>query len=358
MVIDAVRWFLERVAEYSLSAVSSWDAFTAAIGEIGGTFTRLTSGLAWPYLLASVTIAGVAYALSRKRDVLSAPSFRAFLFPRSVYGHPSAMLDYRFYLVSALLNALLMFPMLAGISVLAGKMAKAFLIGYLAWKPVVTLSTPGLFAAALGFFLLHDFINYCAHLLLHKVPLLWSFHQVHHSADVLTPISAYRAHPLEFYVSAILRAPVIGLAFVFYENVPAQDLAVTTIFGVSLVGFLYGLSGPHLQHSHLPISYGPLLDRVLVTPIAHQTHHSLDPRHHNKNFGVKFALWDWLFGTLCLPDPHERLRFGLVGMKKDDFETVGKLYVGPFRRAGGLIQRSRTSGPLTRSQDAVRPEGL
>ena len=356
-MIDTVRWFLARVAEFSLSAVSSWDHFTAAIGEILGTFTSLTSGLAWPYLLASVTIAGVAYHLSKKSDVLSAPSFRAFLFPRPVYGHPSAKLDYRFYLVSALLNVLLIFPMLAGFGVFAGKMGKVVLSGHLAWEPPAILPAPYLFAAALGFYLLHDFMNYCAHLLLHKVPLLWSFHQVHHSADVLTPISAYRAHPLEFFVSAILRAPVIGLAFVFYENFPAQDLAVTTIFGVSLVGFMYGLSGPHLQHSHLSISYGPLLNRVLVSPIVHQTHHSIDPRHRDKNFGVKFALWDWLFGTLYVPDRQERLQFGLVGMNKVDFATVGKLYVGPFQRAGGLFRRSLTSGPLTRSQDAERSEG-
>ena len=358
MVIDAIRWFLERVAEYSLSAVSSWDSFAAAIGELGGTFTRFTSGLAWPYLLASVTIAGVAYHLSKKRDVPLASSFRAFLFPRAVYGHPSAFLDYRFYLVSVLLNVLLFVPMLVGIGVLAEKMGKGVLIGYLGWEAPATLPVPALFAAALGFYLLHDFMNYWAHLLLHKVPLLWSFHQVHHSAEVLTPITAYRAHPLEFFVTAILRAPVIGLAFVFYEHISPQDLAVTTIFGISLVGFMYGLSGFHLQHSHLPISYGPLLNRVLMSPIVHQTHHSLDPRHHDKNFGVKFALWDWLFGTLCVPDRHERLQFGLMGMKKDDFLTVGKLYVGPFQRAGGLIRRCFASGPLTRSQDAGRSEGL
>lgn len=358
MVIDTVRWFVERVAEYSLSAVTSWDRFTAAIGEIGGIFTRLTSGLAWPYLLASLMITGVAYHLSKKSDVLSARSFRAFLFPRLVYGHPSALLDYRFYLVSALLNVLLIFPILVGVGVFAEKVGKIVLSGHLGWEPPATLPVPYLFAASLGFYLLHDFVNYWAHVLLHKVPLMWSFHQVHHSAEVLTPISAYRAHPLEFFVTAILRAPVIGLAFVFYENLSPQDLAVTTVFGVSLVGFMYGLSGPHLQHSHIPISYGPLLDRVLVTPIVHQTHHSLDPRHRDKNFGVKFAMWDWLFGTLCVPDRQERLQFGLVGMKKDDFSTVGKLYVGPFQRAGGLIRRSLGSGALTRPQDAVRSEGL
>ena len=121
---------------------------------------------------------------------------------------------------------------------------------------------------------------------------------------------------------------------------------------------MYGLSGPHLQHSHLPISYGPLLNRVLMSPMVHQTHHSIDPRHRDKNFGVKFALWDWLFGTLCVPDRHERLQVGLVGMNKDEFTTVGQLYLGPFRRAGGLIRRCLASGPFTRSQDAVRSEGL
>jgi len=358
MVIDAVRWFLERVAEYSLSAVSSWDHFTTAIGEIGGTFTRLTSGLAWPYLFASVTIAGVAYGLSRACEAPFASTFRAFLFPRHVYAHSSALLDYRFYLVSVLLNVLLFFPVLAGLSVLIGKMAKVLLTGYLAWTPPATLPAHTLFAAALGFYLLHDFMNYWGHVLFHKVPFLWAFHQVHHSAEVLTPISAYRAHPVEFFVTAILRAPVIGLAFVFYENIPAQDVAATMIFGVGLIGFVYGLSGFHLQHSHLPISYGPLLNRVVMSPIVHQTHHSLDPRHHDKNFGVKFALWDWMFGTLCVPARHERLQFGLVGANKNDFSTVGKLYVGPFQRVGRHFRRRLASGLGAHPQDAIRSEGL
>ncbi|ULA64656.1 MAG: Fatty acid hydroxylase domain-containing protein [Nitrospira sp.] len=357
-MIDAVRWFLERVAEYSLSTVSSWDRFTAAIGEIGGTFTRLNSGLAWPYLLASVTIAGVAYSLSRKGEALSVSSFRAFLFPRFVYGHSSAWVDYRFYAVSVVLNALFFVPMLVGFALLAEKMGKIVLTGYLGWISPTTLPVPVLFAAMLGFYLLYDFINYVGHVLLHKVPFLWTFHQVHHSAEVLTPISGFRAHPVEFFVTAILRAPVIGFAVVFYQHISTQDLAATTIFGVSLIGFLHGLSGHHLQHSHLPISYGPLLDRILVTPIVHQAHHSIDPCHHDKNFGVKFSLWDWMFGTLCVPDCHERLQFGLVGESKDEFSTVGKLYVGPFKRVGGLLRRSLVSGLFNRPQNPVRSDGL
>jgi sterol desaturase/sphingolipid hydroxylase (fatty acid hydroxylase superfamily) len=333
MVIEGARWFLERVAEYSLSAFASWTNFTTAIGVIRGTFTDLTSGLAWPYLLASLLIAGAAFSFSKKHDAPTSSSFWAFLFPRHVYRHPSAVLDYRFYIVNTLLKVLLWVPILAGIGLLGQKMMKAVLIGYASWEPPTTLPLAYLFGAVFGFYLLHDLINYWAHVLLHKVPALWSFHQVHHSAEVMTPITAYRAHPMEFFVTAILQAPVIGLAFVFYQNISAHDLEVTAIFGISIVSFMYGLSGFHLQHSHLPISYGPLVNRFIVSPIQHQVHHSIDPRHRNKNFGVKFAVWDALFGTLYVPRQTETLRVGLPDADPREFSTVRQLYFLPFAKA-------------------------
>ncbi len=44
-------------------------------------------------------------------------------------------------------------------------------------------------AADLGFFI--------GHYLTHKVPLLWEFHKVHHSAPVLNPLTNYRFHPVD-----------------------------------------------------------------------------------------------------------------------------------------------------------------
>ncbi len=43
----------------------------------------------------------------------------------------------------------------------------------------------------------------------------------------------------------------------------------------------------------------------------HQAHHSADAAQHDKNFATVFALWDWMFGTLYLPDRTERFRFGV-----------------------------------------------
>jgi len=34
------------------------------------------------------------------------------------------------------------------------------------------------------------------------VPFLWEFHKVHHSANVLTPITAFRVHPVDTWLFA------------------------------------------------------------------------------------------------------------------------------------------------------------
>ena len=64
----------------------------------------------------------------------------------------------------------------------------------------------------------------------------------------------------------------------------------------------------------------------LVQPLA-------DPRHRDKNFGEKFALWDALFGTLYVPKEREILQVGLQNADPREFATVRQLYFLPFRNA-------------------------
>ena len=159
-------------------------------------------------------------------------------------------------------------------------------------------------------------------------------HQVHHSAEVLTPSTAYRVHPVELIGFAVFHAPAIGLAAAFYQNLIGPPVQVATIFGVSFLGLL----GSHLRHSHILFSFGPLVSRIILSPAQHVIHHSVDPQHWDKNFGVKFAFWDALFGTLYVPKRVETLRFGLPDAEPRDFTTVSKLYFLPFAKsARGLI---------------------
>ena len=74
---------------------------------------------------------------------------------------------------------------------------------------------------------------------------------------------------------------------------------------------VWNLAFAHLRHSHVAMPFPRWLSYVLVSPHMHQVHHSVEERHHDRNFATVFALWDWAFGTLYLPDPRERFRFGL-----------------------------------------------
>ncbi|BCA56842.1 fatty acid hydroxylase [Nitrospira sp. KM1] len=332
MTIDGVIWALKKIAEYSLVSVSSWDAFFTGIGRAARTFTDLESGMAWPYLLASFTIAAGVFMYARRRGEAKPGTFVSFLFPREVYGHTSAALDYQFYAINLVLKFLFWVPIMTGMGMIGYKAMAAILVEWMKWEPPARLSTGQALGAAFGLFVLYDFVNYCSHVLFHKIPVLWAFHEVHHSAQVMTPITAFRAHPMELLFPALLQMPVIGFAAVFYQNVAPRDLEVDTVFGIGLFTFAFGLLGHHLQHSHIWLSFGPILSRLYISPAQHQIHHSVDARHRNRNFGVKFAIWDTLFGTLYVPPGRETIQLGVPNQKTVVFTSVTRIYFLPFVR--------------------------
>lgn len=345
MIIEYATWFFEKVSEYSLASFASWSSFTAAIGKVAGTFTDLESGMAWPYLLASLLFAGAVFLWAGQSDGTKPRSFSTFLFPRQVYLHSSAILDYKFHAINVFLKFLFYVPIMVGMGTIGYKTMSVVVIGYLSWEPPTTLSTVEALGAAFGFFVLYDFINYCSHVLFHKVPVLWAFHRVHHSARVLTPVTAFRGHPTELFFPAFLQMPVIGLAAVFYQNVSPRDMEVATIFGIGLFTFIFGLVGHHLQHSHVWLSFGPVLSQVYISPAQHQIHHSTHPRHRDKNFGVKFAVWDALFGTLYVPKFRESIQVGLPESDPREFRKVSELYFRPFADVfGGFTMSDRRRG--------------
>lgn len=329
MVLEGIQWFLERVVEYSFSSFSSWNDFTSAIAKVPRVFTDFSHGLAWPYLLSSLLVAWVIFILAKWRGTTGVASFREFAFPGRLYRHPSTVLDCRFCAIDLVLFFLLYVPIITGINLLGCKVMSAVIFGLSSWEPPSTLSPGYAIGAAIGFLVLHDFMTYWGHVLFHKVPILWSFHQVHHSAEVLTPATAYRVHPVELIGFAVVNAPAIGLTAVFYQNLIGPPMQVATIFGIGV----FGLLGSHLRHSHILFCFGPLLSRIILSPAQHVIHHSIDTQHWNKNFGVKLAIWDALFGTLYVPKGTETLRFGLPDANTRDFTTVGKLYFQPFAKA-------------------------
>ncbi|HJT21523.1 MAG TPA: sterol desaturase family protein [Nitrospira sp.] len=326
-MFESIQWFFQRAAEYSLASFSSWESFTAALTKVPRIFTDFSHGFAWPYLLSSLVVVWVLFVLTKRSGRMHAVSFREFAFPGRLYRHPSTRLDCRFVAIDIVLFFLLYVPIITGINLFGCKIMSALIVGSMSWEPPNTLSPASAVGAAIGFLMLGDLINYCTHVCFHRVPMLWSIHRIHHSAEVLTPVTAYRVHPLELIGFALCNAPAIGLASVFYQNIVGPPLQVATIFGISIIG----LVGSHLRHSHILFSFGPRLSRIVLSPAQHVIHHSIDAKHWNKNFGVKFAFWDSLFGTLYVPSGNEPVTVGLQEPEVDKFRTVGDLYLRPFR---------------------------
>jgi sterol desaturase/sphingolipid hydroxylase (fatty acid hydroxylase superfamily) len=200
------------------------------------------------------------------------------------------------------------------------------------------LSTPfdSIPASAMTFVLavlLMDFGFFLSHYLMHRIPVLWHFHQVHHSAVVLTPVTVYRVHPLEGMVNGIVSAAVGALAAACYTSLSDQHLNFASLFGLNIITFAFFLGGNVLRHSHIWLSYGSWLSWILISPAQHQIHHSSAEKHWNKNFGYIFAVWDICFGSLYIPESREGLRFGIPNLDPAEFSTVSRLYFRPFRNA-------------------------
>ncbi len=140
---------------------------------------------------------------------------------------------------------------------------------------------------------LSDLCVYWGHRLQHRIPLLWRFHSVHHSAEHLDWLAAHREHPIDtVYTMSLINLPAFLLGF------PLETLA-------GLIAFR-GIWAIYI-HSNVRLPIGPL--RVLVgAPELHHWHHDRD--RNAGNYANISPLMDILFGTYRCPD-HEPASFGL-----------------------------------------------
>jgi sterol desaturase/sphingolipid hydroxylase (fatty acid hydroxylase superfamily) len=178
-------------------------------------------------------------------------------------------------------------------------------------------------------------------MLAHRVPLLWELHKVHHSAEVLTPFTVYRTHPIESILmrggAAVGVGAVAGLmSFCFRGPISGWQ-----ILGVDAIGILWNALGANLRHSHVWLSYGRILEHVLISPAQHQIHHSDQRRHFHKNFGSTLAIWDWIGRSLYVTRGREHLRFGLPPEEQNHRPTVMSAWFAPIAAIGSRRWRRR-----------------
>jgi sterol desaturase/sphingolipid hydroxylase (fatty acid hydroxylase superfamily) len=182
----------------------------------------------------------------------------------------------------------------------------------------------------LCYFILDDFTKYITHALMHKVPVLWEIHKTHHSARTLTPLTIFRTHPIEGVIFVIRSAFTQGIVISTFYYVYGGNITFVTILGANLFSFWFHLFGSNLRHSHIKLNYWNWLEKILISPAQHQIHHSIKKEHHNKNFGVALALWDFLFGSLHLSKSNEYIEFGISNKKHKYENNIIYLYISPF----------------------------
>ena len=297
--------------------------------------TNPNKRLFWGYSVATLFFVGLVYYLEYRR---SGQFDWRRAFGRDVLLSPSSKLDLKVWLLNIGVKLWLIAPVLISVAPIAIWLNNSLngLFGESVFKDVSDTTVMVTFTLVL--FLLDDFSRFFLHWLMHKVPILWAFHKLHHSAEVLTPITVYRTHPIESWLYAtrlmFVNAITIGLGvYLFSAQLSFYDIA-----GANVGVFLFNLCGANLRHSQVWLSWGKRLEKWFISPAQHQIHHSQAIEHHDKNFGSALAVWDRLFGTLIYAkqvtrstsntDPH--LTFGV-----EDYQprSMWQAYVYPLKSA-------------------------
>ena len=173
-------------------------------------------------------------------------------------------------------------------------------------------------AQLLIMFIIADFIQWNVHRMLHRVPWLWKFHQVHHSVKEMGFAAQFRFHFVETLVYK--SAQYIPLAMIGF--------GIEQFFVVHMFSVFIG----HLNHANLDWSYGPL-GYVLNNPRMHIWHHAkaLPPEHkYGMNFGLSLSIWDYLFGTAYVPKSGKDIEIGFDGDERFPHDFTGQLTY-PFK---------------------------
>jgi sterol desaturase/sphingolipid hydroxylase (fatty acid hydroxylase superfamily) len=183
----------------------------------------------------------------------------------------------------------------------------------------------------------YDISYYLYHFAQHRFSFLWELHKVHHSAEVMVGITKDRVHPLDEFMNRAWDGVIPGICFGVWSQI-SLGLVELTIFGVNVYIMRNILMMDFVRHTHFKISFGKL-NHVVLCPHWHQLHHSTNPKHYDKNFGLLFSFWDRMFGTLCIPEPDETFKFGLMDRDTDSYHSLFGLYVLPLKKMGRHARR-------------------
>jgi sterol desaturase/sphingolipid hydroxylase (fatty acid hydroxylase superfamily) len=198
--------------------------------------------------------------------------------------------DLFYYLVSSLLVQVLTFISMIPATAILGHTHWTMLRGWIGSQWLVPQIIEIMF--------LTDLVQYWLHRAFHRVPFLWGFHAVHHSAQTMDWMAGARMHFMEIIV---LRGATVIPMFILGFGQGAMHAYILLVY---------------LQSTFVHANFGWNFDRIgkfIVTPRFHHWHHGLDKEAIDVNFAIHFPLFDRLFGTYHLPKSEWPTGYGIEG---------------------------------------------
>ena len=166
--------------------------------------------------------------------------------------------------------------------------------------------------------ILLDYTLYVWHVLTHKLPFLWRFHQIHHADLDLTASTAIRFHFGEITISVLFRAGQILLIGV---SPSALQIWQSLLF----LSILF-----HHSNVRLPKKLEEKIQKLIVTPRLHGIHHSIEENEMNSNWSSGLTVWDFLHGTFRNDVSQNEITIGVREFGTIEKVELPKMLIEPF----------------------------
>jgi sterol desaturase/sphingolipid hydroxylase (fatty acid hydroxylase superfamily) len=293
------------------------------------------------YLIMFLFFSFISYRLyfSDKKDKFSFKKALGYIFSKKIYFHKSAIMDYKLYIINIFLG-----PVNSFFGIISRSMIAILLGDYLIsliGEPLVigdwSLITSVVFI--IGLVIVSDFSVYVSHRFHHYSNIIWPFHAVHHSAEVLTPATLFRKHPMWNIISFFTETILTGIFQAIFLVIFYGNTDVKLVLIANSIYYTYNFFGSHLRHSHMWLQWPKSISYVFMSPAMHQIHHSVKKKHFDRNFGEIFSLWDTIFRTVYIPEKYEEIKYGLVGDLPNPHTSLKKAYFLPFVESFNVIKK-------------------
>lgn len=293
------------------------------------------------YSLASslgLGLAALAWRQKKRRGRVNPRVIARAIFSQHFWSRESVHADIKLLVLSVVLMPPVAAALVISSNSVAMVVSAALRNIFGAFEPSDCCSLSLRLLATVILFLAYEIGYFVDHYLKHRVPFLWELHKVHHTADVLTPLTNYRNHPIDNIVFGYMLSIFIGGASGVIAWLFGQKVEIFAVDGKNILFLIFLWTIGHLQHSQFWIPFRGVWGHLILSPAHHQIHHSSDPLHFNRNIGSVLAIWDWMAGTLEIPsEKNPRLAYGAEEKSVNPHSSYGLLATPAIKSATALL---------------------